>query len=120
MAAASSPSRSVAKRVQHEKRQPEIRQRGRYLHEGTDPGVRGIGDGLERRFDRRQRAPEVGHHRRKRQVQVVGVRQAPDRDPVHPQHELVQVAAQALCRKKDEADDDGCHEGNGERCERSV
>ena len=41
-------------------------------------------DRLEGRLDRRQDAPDVGHDRRERQVLVVGVAEAVDRDAVDP------------------------------------
>ena len=42
-----------------------------------------------------QRAPDPGHDGRERQVLVVGVPEAVDRDAVDPQHELVDVAGEA-------------------------
>ena len=108
------PARPVAERECHEQRQPDVRDRGRGLHQRPDRRVRGVGHGLERRLDRGQEPPDVGHHRREREVLVVRVREAVDGDPVDPQDELVEVAAQALGREQDRADDDADRDGGDE------
>ena len=47
------------------------------LHQRPDRRVRGGRHGLERRLERRQHAPDVGHDRREGQVLVVGVAERP-------------------------------------------
>ncbi len=109
------PDDAVAQGVQREQRQPDVRQRGGQLHQCPDARVGCVGDGLEGRLDGRQHAPDVGHHRRERQVLVVGVAETTDGNAVDPQDELVEVAAEALGREERDPDDHAGDQRDRER-----
>ena len=63
---------------------------------------------------RGQQPPQVDHDRREREVLVVGVPERRRREPVDPQDELVEIAAQALRREEDGTEHDGQEQPDAE------
>ena len=108
------PERRRAERVDHQARDPQVGERRRHLHQRADPRIRAVGRGPERRFEERQHAPDVGHDRSERQVLLVGVAEAVEGDVIDPDHELVDVALQALAGEERDADRDAGQEDRDE------
>ena len=79
----------------------------------ADPRIGRVRHGPECRLDRSEEAPDVDHHRREGQIEVVGVADPVRRDRVDPRHELVEIAGQSGRRKKGRADDEAEKEPQG-------
>ena len=102
------PARSITQRVGRQPREPEVGDRGRGLHQHPDPRVARIDRRGERRLDRREQAPDVGHDRPERdrpgvRAAVQG-RHALRRDVMDPPDELIEVAAEAGTGQQRQAD----------------
>ena len=108
------PERPRAERVDHQRREPQVGQRGRDLHQRAKPRVRAVRRGSERRLDGGQDAPDVGHDRSERDVLVVCIAETVGGDAVDPDDELVDVALQARAWQEGDADGDARQEDRDE------